>query len=194
MAWRVMTEKKHSTRLIHERPVGVKCKGDPVVLGPGEPLAGVGVLVGGVVVTHHVQLGVRVGGGDLFVELEELLVAVAVAGAGVAGIGDLAGGGVQGGEQAGHAVPGVVMGLPFGDALPHQQDWLCPFQRLALRFLIHADHDRVPGWVQVEADDDLPAAPARPGHHPAPSVSAPDLACVIVPRFRGNIKRHASDH
>ena len=26
MAWRVMTEKKHSTRLIHEHPVGVKCR------------------------------------------------------------------------------------------------------------------------------------------------------------------------
>jgi len=25
MAWRVMTEKKHSTRLIQEQPVGVKC-------------------------------------------------------------------------------------------------------------------------------------------------------------------------
>lgn len=26
MAWRVMTEKKHSTRLIHEQLVGVKCR------------------------------------------------------------------------------------------------------------------------------------------------------------------------
>jgi hypothetical protein len=26
MAWRVITEKKHSTRLIHEQPAGVKCK------------------------------------------------------------------------------------------------------------------------------------------------------------------------
>ena len=26
MAWRVMIEKKHSTRLIHEQPVGVKCR------------------------------------------------------------------------------------------------------------------------------------------------------------------------
>ena len=26
MAWRVMTEKKHSTRLSHEQPVGVKCR------------------------------------------------------------------------------------------------------------------------------------------------------------------------
>ncbi len=30
MAWRVMTEKKHSTRLIHEQPVGVKWS---VILG-----------------------------------------------------------------------------------------------------------------------------------------------------------------
>jgi hypothetical protein len=26
MAWRVITEKKHSTRLIHKHPVGVECR------------------------------------------------------------------------------------------------------------------------------------------------------------------------
>ena len=30
MAWRVMIEKKHSTRLSHEHPVGVKCSEDPL--------------------------------------------------------------------------------------------------------------------------------------------------------------------
>ncbi len=53
--------------------------------------------------------------------------------AGVAGVGDLAGGGVEGGEQAGDAVPGVVVGLPFGDPGPHRQDRQGPFQRLVIR-------------------------------------------------------------
>ena len=30
MAWRVMIEKKHSTRLSHEHPVRVKCSEDPL--------------------------------------------------------------------------------------------------------------------------------------------------------------------
>ena len=41
--------------------------------------------------------------------------------AGLAGIGYFTRGGVQGSEQAGHPMPGVVMGLPFGDAWPHRQ-------------------------------------------------------------------------
>jgi len=52
------------------------------------------VLVGGVVVADHVQFGGGVGGGGLLEELEEFLVAVV----GVASVGHLAGGGVQGGE------------------------------------------------------------------------------------------------
>jgi hypothetical protein len=30
-------------------------------------------------------------------------------------------------------VPGVVVGLPLGDAGPHRQDRLCPFQGLVIR-------------------------------------------------------------
>src|SRR5258706_10151081 len=80
------------------------------------------LLVGGVVVADDVQFLAGVGGGGLFEEAQELLVAVP----GVAGVGDLAGGGVERGEQAGDAVPGVVMGLPLGDPLAHRQDPLGP--------------------------------------------------------------------
>ena len=118
MAWRVMTGRSISTRLSQEHPVGVKCR---VTLGFfASQAADLGVLVGGVVVADHVQLDAGVGGGDLLEELQELLVAVP----GVAGVGDLAGGDVQGGEQAGDAVPDVVVGLPLGDARAHRQDRL----------------------------------------------------------------------
>jgi hypothetical protein len=137
MAWRVMTE-KHSTRLSQENPVGVKCTVTRVFRQPGFD---VGVLVGGVVVVDDVQAHRRVGGGDLLEEPQDLLVPVA----GVAGVGDLAGGGVQGGEQASHPAAGVVVGLPLGDAGAHRQDRLAAFQSLALRLLIHAHDDGVLG-------------------------------------------------
>ena len=69
---------------------------------------------------------------------------------GVAGVGDLAGGDIQGGEQAGDAVPGVVVGLPLGDAAAHWQDRLAALEGLALRLFAGADHDRVFGRLQVE--------------------------------------------
>ena len=52
---------------------------------------------------------------------------------GLAGIGDGAGGGIVGGEQAGDAVPGVVAGLPLGNAGPHRQDRLGSLQDLPIR-------------------------------------------------------------
>lgn len=105
------------------------------------------MLVRGVVVAGHVQVHVRAGGGDLLEELEELLVPAP----GVAGIGHSSGGDVEGGEQAGGPVTGVVVGLPLGDAGAHRQDRLGPFQGLALALLIHARHDRVLRRVQVQA-------------------------------------------
>ena len=72
---------------------------------------------------------------------------------GVAGVGDLSGGDLQGGEQAGDAVPGIIVGLPLGDPGPHRQDRLCPLQGLALALLVDAQDDGVLGRVQVEADD-----------------------------------------
>ncbi len=75
-------------------------QGNPLVPRAGQPRADIGVLVGGVVVAHDMQVLAGVGGGDLVQEAQELAMAVA----GVAGVGDGAGGGLQGGEQGGGAV------------------------------------------------------------------------------------------
>ena len=110
IAWRVMIPKKTSTRFSQEPEVGVKCR---VIRGLlGQPGLDVGVLVGGVVVHHDVQLAARVGLGDLLEEAQELVVAVPR----VAGVGDLAGRDLQGGEQGGGAVPLVVVGGLLGQA------------------------------------------------------------------------------
>lgn len=76
-----------------------------VGLRPGAHLGG---LVGCVVVHHQVQLVVGVGAHDLAQEDEQLGTAVA----GLAGGCDAAGGDLQGGEQGGGGVPGVVVGAP----------------------------------------------------------------------------------
>ena len=68
--------------------------------------------MGGVVVHDQVQLALGVGAGDLLEEAQELLVAVAR----VAGVDDLAGRDLQGGEQGRGAVPDVVVGLLLGQA------------------------------------------------------------------------------
>ena len=122
------------TRLSHEHPVGVKCR---VTRGFFASQARTSACLRGV--ADHVQLGAWVGGGGLLQELQELLVAVP----GVTGVGDLAGGGVEGGEQAGDAVPGVVVGLPLGDAASHRQDRLAALEGLALGLFVDADHNRI---------------------------------------------------
>src|SRR3712207_6839427 len=106
-AWRVMMEKKASTRFSHDPEVGVKCsRTRGMVLEPGAHRR---MLVGGVVVDHHVQPPARIGGGHLPEKREELLVAVPLG----AGVGDPSGGDLQRGEQRGGAVPDVVEGLPL---------------------------------------------------------------------------------
>jgi hypothetical protein len=94
--------------LSHDPEVGVKCR---VIRGvAGEPVLDVGMLVGAVVVHDEVQLASGVGTGDLLQEGEELLVAVPV----ITGLGDRAGGHLEGGEEGGGSVAHVVMGCFFG--------------------------------------------------------------------------------
>ncbi|WP_404800493.1 hypothetical protein [Actinomadura montaniterrae] len=58
-------------------------------------------------------------------------------------------GDVEGGEQAGGAVPGVVVGAPLGHARHHR---LRAVEDLHLRLLVQAKHHVPLGWVVVEPD------------------------------------------
>ena len=75
--------------------VSIAVKRDPRV--PGEPGLHVRVLVRGVVVADHMQFAAGIRGGDLLQEPQEFLVPVPW----VAGVGDIAGSGLQ----RGGAVP-----------------------------------------------------------------------------------------
>jgi hypothetical protein len=45
------------------------------------------------------------------------------------------------------------MGALLRPIQPHPADWLGTLQGLNLRLLVHAQHHRPLGWVQVQADD-----------------------------------------
>ena len=62
-------------------------------------------------------------------------------------------GDAEGGEQAGDAVAGVVMGAPLGHAGHHREHRLGPVQGLDLGLLVHAEHHGLLRRVVVEADD-----------------------------------------
>jgi hypothetical protein len=94
------------------------------------------MLVGGVVVADDVQVHAGICRGGLLQEPQELLVPAP----GVAGVRHLTGGGIQGGEQAGDAVPGVIVGLPLGDPRPYRQDRLAALEGLDLGLLVDV-HD-----------------------------------------------------
>ncbi len=109
-----------------------------------------GVLVGALVV--HNQVDMNVLGDellDLAQEAQELLVPVAGPALGQ----NLTGGDVQSGEQGGGAVADVVVGDAFHVAQAHGQQRLGAVESLDLRLLIHAEHHRLIGRVQVETDD-----------------------------------------
>ena len=65
---------------------------------------------------------------------------------------DLAGGGVQCGEQVDGAVPDVIMAAPLGHAREHGQYRGGPLQRLDLRLLIDREDRRVRRRRQVQPD------------------------------------------
>jgi hypothetical protein len=60
---------------------------------------------------------------------------------------------VQGGEQAGGAVAGVVVGAPLHLARPQRQERLRAVQRLHLALLVHAQHQRTIRRHEVETHD-----------------------------------------
>ena len=126
--------------LDHVEPGGAG--GGEVDVGAGvglQPGAHLGGLVGCVVVHHQVQLVVGVGARDLAQEDEQLGTAVA----GLAGGCDAAGGDLQGGEQGGGGVPGVVVGAPLDPARRHGQHRGGAVQVLDLGLLVDAQHHGV---------------------------------------------------
>jgi hypothetical protein len=115
-----------------------------------EPGLEVGVFVGAVVVDDQVQLSLA--GEDAVEgaqEGEELLVAVA----GQALADDPALQDLEGGKKRGRAVALVVVGHRAGPAPLHRQARLGAVECLDLAFLVDAEHDRLLGWVEVEAND-----------------------------------------
>lgn len=59
---------------------------------------------------------------------------------------------VEGGKQRRGAVTGIVVGLGGGMAGGERTVGAGPLQRLDLAFLVNGQHDRVGGWVHVQAD------------------------------------------
>ena len=104
----------------------------------------------GVVVADQVQLQpVRDGGVDELEEPQELLVAVPPV-----VLGDhRSAGDVQGGEQAGRAVPHVVMGHPRRGRGQDRQAGRGPVQGLDLALLIDREDQGLLGRVEIQADD-----------------------------------------
>src|SRR6266508_2251596 len=97
-------------------------------MGGQPPLDGVG-FVGGVVVADQMDIQL---GGHLLVELDQELAELHRAVPAVDRADHLAAGHVQGREQAGDPVAGVVVGAPLGHARHHRQHRLGPVQRLDL--------------------------------------------------------------
>ena len=114
----------------------------------GQPGLDPGVLVGGVVVHHHLQLPTRIGLGDELEEGQELAVAMA----GMAGVGHLTGRHLQRGNQRRGAVPEGVVGPPLNAARRHRPDRLGAFGRLDLGLLVPTEHDRARGGIQLQPD------------------------------------------
>src|SRR4051812_10878706 len=140
-AWRVMIEKNASTRLSQDPEVGVKCSRTRGCRASQARTAGCLWVDRLSATTCSSRRGI--GDGDLLEEGQELLVAMPVG----AGLGDLAGGHLEGGEQRGGAVPDVVEAGRLGMPGPHRQGGCGPLERLDLRVLIDAEHHRLLRWM-----------------------------------------------
>lgn len=58
-------------------------------------------------------------------------------------------------EQRGRAVPHIIVCHPLDITESERRDRLGPLQRLDLRFLIDAEHDRMIGRIEIETEDFL---------------------------------------
>jgi hypothetical protein len=107
-------------------------------MGQQPPLDRRGLVGGGVVDDDvHVQLGGHraVDRGQEPAELSRPVTAVGL-------VHDLAGGHLQGGEQAGSAVAEVIVGAPLGQPRPQRQDWPGAVHGLHAGLVVHAQHHR----------------------------------------------------
>ena len=111
-----------------------------------QSLADGGVLMGSVVVAD--QVGVKIVG-DLGVDLDQELLELGAAVAPVQAGDHAAVGDVERGEQAGRAVPDVVVRPLLWHAGHHRERRLGMGQRLHLALLIHAQHNRGLGRVRA---------------------------------------------
>ena len=106
--------------------------------------------VGIQVVQDDVEFGVRVQRDEAVHEVEELSASPPTV---MADMGD-AGVDFQCREQGGRAVTLVLEALASeGAAIGEPQPALGTLERLDRRLLVHADHQCILGWVEVEADD-----------------------------------------
>src|ERR1019366_10384979 len=105
-------------------------------------------LVGSVVIQYEVDLtGVRWNGEiDTFHEPEELLVEMTA----VTLADYFACGNIQCREQRCRAVPFVIVSPLFREPRTHRQDRLRPIQRLNLRLLVNAQHNRMLWRIQIQ--------------------------------------------
>jgi len=117
---------------------------------PGQPALYFGMLMGGVVIANQVELPVRRDGLiDQTEKFEPFLVAMLL----LAQAKDFAVGRIQRGKQSGGAVAFVIM--RHGRAAPalQRQTRLGTVQSLDLALLVGAQHQRVFGRIEVQADD-----------------------------------------
>lgn len=117
-------------------------------------LASQALIAGGFVsaVVVHDQVDLQVSG-HLLVDPDQELLELHGPVPTVQGRDDFTRGDVEGGEQRGQAVADVVVGAPLGHARHHRQHRLGPVQGLDLRLLIHRQHHRTLGRVEVQTHD-----------------------------------------
>ncbi len=118
-----------------------------VALPLDDPLLNLRTLVRRVVVEHEMDFEIR---RHLLVDQcqkrQEVLVPTPL----LARRDPLPGGDVQRGEERRRAVPNVVVGVAFAVAQVHRKRRLGAVERLDLGLLVHAEHHRVVGRVEIE--------------------------------------------